>query len=76
MSCHFLLQGIFLTRELNLGVLHCRQTLYHLSHQGSSIIEIALQFLIKHLVLILLKSQFWMRYGMVEKIKSGKDVGE
>ena len=72
----FLLQGIFLTRELNLGVLHCRQTLYHLSHQGSSIIEIALQFLIKHLVLILLKSQFWMRYGMVEKIKSGKNVGE
>ena len=34
-GCHFLLQGIFLTQGLNLGILHCRQTLYHLSHQGS-----------------------------------------
>ena len=34
-DCHFLLQGIFLTQGLNLGLLHCRQTLYHLSHQGS-----------------------------------------
>ena len=29
-----LLQGIFLTQELNLSLLHCRQILYHLSHQG------------------------------------------
>ena len=35
MGCHFLLQGIFLTQELNPGLPHCRQTLYHLSHQGS-----------------------------------------
>ena len=34
-DCHFLLQGIFLTQELNLGLPHCRQTLYRLSHQGS-----------------------------------------
>ena len=27
--------GIFPTQELNLGLLHCRQILYHLSHQGS-----------------------------------------
>ena len=32
-GCHFLLQGIFLTRGLNLGLLHCRQSLYPLSHQ-------------------------------------------
>ena len=32
---HSLLYGIFLTRGLNLGVLHCRKILYHLSHQGS-----------------------------------------
>ena len=25
----------FLTQGLNPGLLHCRQTLYHLSHQGS-----------------------------------------
>ena len=34
-GCHFLLQGISLTQGLNLDLLHCRQTLYHLSHQGS-----------------------------------------
>ena len=34
-GCHFHLQGIFLTQELNTNLLHCRQTLYHLSHQGS-----------------------------------------
>ena len=32
----FLLQGIFPTQGLNLGLLHCRQILYYLSHQGSS----------------------------------------
>ena len=36
-DCHFLLQGIFSTQGLNLGLPHCRQTLYHLSHQGSLI---------------------------------------
>ena len=33
-GCHFLLQGIFLTQGSNLGLLHCRQMLYHLSHHG------------------------------------------
>ena len=31
---HSLLRGIFLTQGLNLGLLHCRQILYHLSHQS------------------------------------------
>ena len=31
----FLLQGIFPTQGLNPGLLHCRQTLYDLSHQRS-----------------------------------------
>ena len=30
-----LLQGIFLTQGLNLGLLHCRWILYCLSHEGS-----------------------------------------
>ena len=30
-----LLQGIFLTQGLNLGLLHCRQILYCLSHKES-----------------------------------------
>ena len=34
-GCHSLLQGIFLTRESNWGLLHCRQILYHLSYQGN-----------------------------------------
>ena len=33
-GCHFLLQGIFPTQG-NLGLPHCRQILYYLSHQGS-----------------------------------------
>ena len=32
---HCLLQGIFSTQGLNLGLLHCKQILYYLSHQGS-----------------------------------------
>ena len=34
-GCHFLLQGIFPIQELNPDLLHCRQILYHLSHQRS-----------------------------------------
>ena len=35
MGCHFLHQGIFLTQGSNPSLLHCRQTLYCLSQQGS-----------------------------------------
>ena len=34
-GCHDLLQGIFPTQGLDPGLLHCRQILYHLSHQES-----------------------------------------
>ena len=34
-DCHFLLQGIILTQGSNLGLLYCRQILYHLSHKRS-----------------------------------------
>ena len=34
-GCHDFLQGIFLIQESNLGLQHCRQILYHVSHQGS-----------------------------------------
>ena len=37
MGCHFLLQAIFLTQGSNLGLLHCKQILYCLSHQGSPV---------------------------------------
>ena len=35
MGCHFLLQVIFPAQGSNPGLPHCRQILYHLSHQGS-----------------------------------------
>ena len=35
LGCRALLQGIFPTQGSNLHLLHCRQILYHLSHQGS-----------------------------------------
>ena len=35
---HSLLQGILLTQVSKLGLLHCRQILYLLSHQGSPIL--------------------------------------
>ena len=34
-GCHALLQGIFPIQVSNLGLLHCRQIVYHLSHHGS-----------------------------------------
>ena len=38
-DCHSLLQGIFPTQGLNQGLLHYRQILYLLSHQGNLIRE-------------------------------------
>ena len=35
MGCHSLLQGIFPTQGLTPGLLHHKQILYHLSHQGN-----------------------------------------
>ena len=32
---HSLLQGIFPNQGMNPGLLHCRQIIYHLSHEGS-----------------------------------------
>ena len=36
-GCHALLQGIFLTWALNLGLTHCRQILYHLEPPGKPV---------------------------------------
>ena len=43
MDCYSLLQGIFPTQESNLSLLHCRQILYRLSHQGSPIVTASLK---------------------------------
>ena len=34
-GCHAILQEIFTTQGSNPGLVHCRQIIYHLSHQGS-----------------------------------------
>jgi len=39
-GCHALLQEIFPDQGLNPGLPQCRQTLYHLSHQGSPVSRI------------------------------------
>ena len=39
-GCHFFLQRIFPIQGLNPGLPHCRQTVYHLSHQGSPFLYI------------------------------------
>ena len=35
-GCHFILKGIFPTRGQNLGLLHCRQILYHRATRGGT----------------------------------------
>ena len=67
--CYFLLQGIFLTQGSNLDVPHYRQTLYHLSHQGSDSfalgdIKILLQFMSKS-VLPVYSSDSFMVSGLM-----------
>ena len=44
-SFHSLLQGIFPTQRLTLGLLHGRQILYRLSHQGSSLSILSPKFI-------------------------------
>ena len=44
MGCHFLFQGIFLIQGSNPGLLHCRQILYYLSHQGRPMITCKARF--------------------------------
>ena len=43
MGWHSLLQGIFPTQGLNPGLLHCRQTLYRLSHTCKTKIQMEMQ---------------------------------
>ena len=62
MGCHALLQGIFLTQVFNLGLLHCRQILFHLSHQGSPVSSYdwsTIHFLMIYLTKIKDKDLFW-----------------
>ena len=45
MGCHFFLQGIFPAQGSNPGLLQYKQVLYHLSHQGSPLIDYSITVL-------------------------------
>ena len=47
-----LLQRIFLTQELNWGLLHCRWILYQLSHQGSPYMWLSKSLTLSELLII------------------------
>ena len=68
MGCHFLLQGIFLTQGLNLGLLHCRQTLYCLSHQENHQVFWREQY--NPLALLLLKNYFLTTLRSMQDLSS------
>ena len=55
-DCHFLLQGIFPTQELNPALLHCRQILYQLSYKGRVLLE-AINVIVYHFKYL---CQFWV----------------
>ena len=56
LGCHFLLQRIFPTQELNLNLLHCTQILYPLSYEGSP----------EQLGIIFLYTCEWTVHGMLQ----------
>ena len=53
-----LLHGIFPTQGLNLGLLRCRQSLYHLSHKGSSRSLLVISFIYSSAYMSISISQF------------------
>ena len=61
--CHSLLQGIFPTQGWNLGLLHCRQILYHLNHQGSPNSEEVLAFNLDQFVRHQFMSPSWLSFA-------------
>ena len=79
-DCHTLLQGIFLTLESNLGLLHCRQILNRLSlpREGLCYHEVSLSPGFKvvvmgngHKVAGFLHTQFWLlRQELYGKFRS------
>ena len=72
-SCHVLLQGIFPTQGLNSVLPPCRQTLYHLSHQGIPLYyilcrELGLALEVLHLDLLKSSLQQELQYAVGVKV--------
>ena len=62
-----LLQGTFLIQGSNPGLLHCRQILYQLSHQGSPILP---QGRVKKLIRLVENDKYWVD----QKVLSGLSI--
>ena len=76
-GCHFLLQRIFPTQGSNPGLLHCRQTLYHLSHQGIVYLGLSLIWTVISWISLLLYlswKQKRPRKLMASKKREGRDI--
>ena len=71
-GCHFLLQRIFLTQGLNSDLLHCRQILYHLSHQKGKLTVVHTYY---YYVLLLLSGKFHGQRNLVGYSPWGHRVG-
>ena len=77
MSSHSLLQGILLTQGSKPGLLHCRQILYHLSHQGSPTICVICYFILFEGSLFLhlgISSPVWRQSECHVRRKQGQSV--
>ena len=77
-ACHFLLQGIFPTQGLNPGLLHCRQMLYPLSHQGSQVFlkEVSPEYSLERLMLKLNLQHFVHLMGGADSLEKTLILGK
>ena len=62
MSCLAVVQRIFLTQGLNPGLLHCRQILYLLSHQGSFVLILHRYYYYYYLRSFIVSSKKWYEF--------------
>ena len=62
MGSHSLLQGVFSTQGPNPGLLHCRQILYNLSHQGRPLASNSLNFCFCLSEKIFISPSFFLRF--------------
>ena len=70
---HSLLQGIFLTQGWNLGLLHCRPILYHLSYQGSPLyVGNSISMNLTKKTIDVLKD-IWLRIFVATLFRTGKN---
>ena len=76
MGCHFLLQGIFPTQELNLGLLHCRQILHRLSYQGGPWKDWCWSWSSSSLATWFEELTHWKRPWCWERLKAGGEVDD